>query len=86
METESARWYIGWRKEIVIRNFFTSMLRRGRGVWLIILDDGRTVEDEGEILAAVTNFYQELFTSHAGNNMDDLLLCVEAKVTPYMNN
>ena len=42
------------------------------------------MEDEGEILVVVTNFYQELFTFHAGNNMDDLLLCVEAKVTsPY---
>jgi hypothetical protein len=26
----------------------------------LVLDDGSEVEDEGEILAAVTNFYKEL--------------------------
>lgn len=52
----------------------------------IVLDDGRVVEDEMEIVGAVTNFYSDLFSSHAGNNNgDDLLRCVGNKVTPEMN-
>jgi hypothetical protein len=58
-------------------------MRRSR-VRRLVLDDGRVVEDEGEILVAVTNFYKELFISHADNNMVALINCVAPKVTAEM--
>ena len=51
-----------------------------------MLDDGKLVEREEEILVQVSNYYKHLFTSSAGNRMEELLLqIVPAKVTARMN-
>ena len=69
-------------------NFFhqyaSERRRRGR-VSRIVPDDGRVVDDEGEMLGLVSNFYKDLFASNVGNSDDELLRHVIAKVTPAMN-
>jgi hypothetical protein len=35
----------------------------------LVLDDGRVVEREKEILVQVSDYYKNLFTSNAGNHM-----------------
>lgn len=69
-----------------ITNFFHQYAseRRGR-VSRIVPDDGRAVDDEGEMLGVVSNFYKDLSASNVGNSDDELLRHVIAKVTPAMN-
>ena len=43
------------------------------------------MEEERDMLAAVTSFYRDLFTSHAGGGTEELLQCIDARVTPVMN-
>lgn len=64
---------------------YASERRRRNRMRRLVLDDGRTVNQEGEMLAALTNFYTELFTSHADGNTDELLQCVLPRVTSNMN-
>lgn len=39
------------------------------------------MKEEGDVLAAVSDFNRELFTTNAESGIDDLLQCVEARVT-----
>jgi hypothetical protein len=48
-------------------------------------EDGGVVEDEEAMKEVVTNYFLELFTSHAGNRMDELLNQVDPRVTSPMN-
>jgi hypothetical protein len=43
------------------------------------------VEQEEEIRALISNFYKDLFASHAGGHLDGLLQHVSSKVTDEMN-
>jgi hypothetical protein len=43
------------------------------------------MEEEGDLLGAVTDFYRDLFTSHAGGDTDELLRCIDARVMHEMN-
>jgi hypothetical protein len=48
-------------------------------------EDGTVVEGEAEMAAAVTDYFNELFTSYAGNRMEELLERVVHRVTLDMN-
>jgi hypothetical protein len=43
------------------------------------------VEGEGEMAAVITNYFQNLFTSHAGNRSQELLSHVTPRVMEEMN-
>jgi len=43
------------------------------------------VEQERDILSLVSNYYNNLFTSNAGNRFDELLQNVHMKVSQAMN-
>ena len=43
--------------------------------------DGSVVEQERDILSLVSNYYNNLFTSNAGNHFDELLQNVHMKVS-----
>ena len=47
-------------------------------------EDGTVVEKEA-MKEVVTNYFLNLFTSHAGTRMGELLSQVESRVTPQMN-
>ena len=47
--------------------------------------DGSIVEQERDILSLVSNYYNNLFTSNAGNRFDELLQNVHMKVSQLMN-
>lgn len=64
---------------------YASERRRRSRVRRIVLDDGRVVEDEEEMLEVVSNFYKDLFTARAGSSDDELLRHVVPRVTPEMN-
>lgn len=66
----------GDRNTKFFHQYATERKRRSR-IKRIILEDGQVMEEEGDVLAAVTDFYHELFTSNAGSGTDDLLQCVE---------
>jgi hypothetical protein len=48
-------------------------------------EDGGVVEDEEAMKEVVTNYFIKLFTSHAGNRMNELLNQVDPRVNPSMN-
>jgi hypothetical protein len=48
-------------------------------------EDGTVVEGEAEVAAVVTDYFNELFTSYAGNRMEELLERVVHRVTLDMN-
>jgi hypothetical protein len=48
-------------------------------------EDGSMVEGEEEMAAVVTNYFNNLFTSHAGPRLEELLERVIQRVTPEMN-
>jgi len=58
--------------------------RRSR-IKTLVQEDGRVVEQRTEMRNLITNEYKNLFASHAGNNMDDLLQHVHPKVSADMN-
>jgi hypothetical protein len=44
------------------------------------------VEEEGVMKEVVTNYFIDLFSSNAGSTrVDELLSCIESRVTPAMN-
>jgi hypothetical protein len=55
------------------------------GQFHLIPEDGGVVEEPREILELVTNFYNNLFQSHAGNRYNELLPQVPTRVTAGMN-
>ena len=48
-------------------------------------EDGGVVEKVEEMKEVVTNYFLNLFTSRAGARQEELLECVDARVTPSMN-
>ncbi|XP_045085746.1 uncharacterized protein [Aegilops tauschii subsp. strangulata] len=48
-------------------------------------EDGTVVEEEGAMKDVVTNYFLNLFTSHAGTRTEELLGHVDPRVTPQMN-
>lgn len=64
---------------------YASERKRRNRIKRIVMEDGRVLEEEGDMLGAVSNFYHDLFTSHAGYNMDELLRGVSPRVTDEMN-
>jgi hypothetical protein len=51
----------------------------------LIREDGSIVEREEEMAAVVTNYFTDLFTSCAGQRMEELLDRVVPRITPDMN-
>ena len=74
----------GDRNTIFFHQYAIERKRRSR-IRRIVLDDGRVMEEDGDLLGVVTDFYRDLFTSHAGGDTDELLRCIDARVTPEMN-
>lgn len=52
---------------------YASERKRRNRIWRIVLEDGRVMEEERDMLAAVTNLYRDLFTSQAGGGTEELL-------------
>jgi hypothetical protein len=52
---------------------------------MIIKENGVVVEKEEDMLAAVTDYFDSLFSSCAGQRMEELLEHVPTRVTPQMN-
>jgi hypothetical protein len=64
---------------------YASERRRINKIRKLIKEDGGVVEEPREILELVTNFYNNLFQSHAGNRYNELLQQVPTRVTAGMN-
>jgi hypothetical protein len=48
-------------------------------------EDGSVVEEEGAMKELVTNYFLNLFSSNAGQRMEELLNHIGSRVTPEMN-
>lgn len=69
-------------------NFFhaaASERRRKNRIRRLRREDGSVVEKDEDMKEVVTNYFLNLFTSHAGNRQDELLARVDIRVTPNMN-
>uniref|UniRef100_A0A8R7QRC4 Reverse transcriptase domain-containing protein n=1 Tax=Triticum urartu TaxID=4572 RepID=A0A8R7QRC4_TRIUA len=59
--------------------------RRQNRIKKLRREDGRVVEDVNEMKEVVSNYFLNLFTSHAGTRLDQLLGHIEPRVTSHMN-
>ncbi|XP_073355407.1 uncharacterized protein [Aegilops tauschii subsp. strangulata] len=59
--------------------------RRRNRIRKLRKEDGTIVDKEDDMKAVVTNYFLNLFTSHAGVRQDELLACIDTRVTPNMN-
>ena len=64
---------------------YASERRRWNRISKLVNDAGDVVTDLAGIHELVTNYYQTLFTSHAGNRYNELLQQVPSNVTREMN-
>jgi hypothetical protein len=50
-------------------------LERRKRSWIkkLVKDDGSVVEEDEELQSLITNYYRNLFTTNAGDRMDELL-------------
>jgi hypothetical protein len=59
--------------------------RRINKIRRLVKEDGSVVEEKGEIINLVTDFYKNLFQTHAGHRYEELLHQVSPRVNAVMN-
>jgi hypothetical protein len=64
---------------------YASERRRRSRIMRLVQEDGGVVEEEEAIKNLVANSYKDLFTSHAGTRLDELLMHVQSRVSMDMN-
>lgn len=70
----------GDRNTKFFHHYATERKKKSR-IQKLVKEDGVVVEQGEEIKTMISNFYNDLFTSHAGGHLDVLLQHVSSKVT-----
>lgn len=79
-----AHWLVNGDRNTKFFHLYASKRKRRSRISKLVKEDGAAVEQE-EIKLLIANFYKDLFTSHAGSHMEDLLQHVLPRVSDEMN-
>lgn len=80
-----AHWLQGGDRNTRFFHKYASERRRRSRIEKLVREDGSVVDQQEGLLGLISNYYNDLFTSSAGNRMDEMLLSVHGKVSPEMN-